>query len=102
MWSYSMPVFLVLSVLSLLKVQLDPASELLSSEELLLRLKQGGGTGYDDDLSDAPNVYVRSCTASSLDNCPPWCLLLRYLLPPEGNDPERAICLGFLVRDDAP
>ena len=98
MWSYSMLDFLVLSVLSLLKVQLDPASELLNSEELLLRLKQGGGTGYDDDLSDVP----RSSTASSLDNCPPWCLLLRYLPPPEGNDPERAICLGLLVRDDAP
>jgi hypothetical protein len=94
--------FLVLSVLSLLKVQLDPTSELLNSEELLLRLKQAGGTGYDDDLSDVPNAYVRSCTASSLDNPPCWCLLLWYLPPPEGNDPERVICLGFFVCDDAP
>lgn len=95
MRSYSMLDFPALSVLSLLKVQLDPASELLNSEELLLPLKQGA-TGYDD-VSDVPNVYVRLCTASSLDSCPPWCLL-RYLPPPEGNDPERAICLGFLAR----
>jgi hypothetical protein len=42
-----LPEFVVLSVLSLLRVPVDPASELLNSEELPLGLVDSD-TGYDE------------------------------------------------------